>query len=176
MPWYLVEASHGPGHQSHTSEMRWLEHELSDKEQRELWDDVFEGHDWPVGTVIKLVGLTQENQKRMKLLHQYKIEYAQQMLNVLNETPIIPHTLVKGKENLCVCGERTYICTRCCQVFCYGFIPDNGWCPDCSKCGEGKHDWSKKPPIVCMECGVEHPYEKNWRRHRIKEGKNDSVD
>lgn len=166
MPWYLVEASHGPGHQSHTSKMCWSDSNLDKKGLGELWDSVFDkyDYDWPIGNCIKLKGLTENRIAYLRKSYCSRIEACSKMLDVLENTLVIPHSIIKNR--VCSCGERCYTCTRCGKTLCYAFPIRYGWCPDCQLCQGGEHEWSKKPPIVCVKCGVEHPFEKNWKRHR----------
>ena len=173
MPWYLVEASHGPGHQSHTSKFRWSEFVLVEDETRELWNDIFGRHeyDWPIGSCFKLEGLAENLKGRMQVRQQEKIDQATKMLKILADTPVIAHEIIDTQKKLCSCGRRCYTCSRCGTVLCYTFPPDASWCPDCQSCQGGKHEWTKEPPIVCTKCGVEHPFEKDWKRHRERDGK-----
>jgi hypothetical protein len=173
MPWYLVYARHGPGHQSMTSEVKWSEDELSDEVRKSLWEDVFGNcqYDWPVGDCIKLNGLPADVRKRM--LEECRLEIADAFKRQIDlvGTPIIPHEPIDKESMVCVCGSHCYKCSKCGNIYCYTTQPDFHWCPDCMACQGGKHEWSEKAPIVCIKCGIEHPMEKHWAKQREHDAK-----
>ena len=138
-----------------------------------MWEYIFDRYEFsnPIGECIKLDGLT-ENQKELKRMEYVnKLQNAVQMLQAVRETVVIEHAPVDERGKICSCGKRQYVCNRCGKVLCYSHRPDFGWCPDCMSCGEGEHEWGMaNPPVVCVKCGVEHPYEQYWVKHR-KESK-----
>lgn len=54
MVWYKIEASHGPGHQSHSVYYQWKDKELDKEQLEDIFDDYFGDTDWPIGSVKKL--------------------------------------------------------------------------------------------------------------------------
>lgn len=140
MPWYKVEARHGPGHQSRTVYYVWQDHELSEDEKKELFEESFSDLDWPVGDVFMIKKLPKE--VYIEKLHHYEssIKAAKRMLKILSETE--PEEL--WECNWChlskISGKRTpeLECERCRETY-NGRMPR--YCPDCCR----KHD-------ICCNC------------------------
>lgn len=169
MPWYLVYAHHGPGHAMSTSLTIWSETVLNTAEKNDLWADTFNIYgcfDQPRGKVYELDGLTANLKVTKTIEGRNKIIRAENILNVLNNTITIGHFIIDKEYKLCSCGNKIYICARCNKEICWHFSAQYGWCPACQKCGERTHAWSKTAPITCLECNIEHPFEKNWAIHR----------
>lgn len=171
MPWYLVYAHHGGGHQSKTVEFRWSSVELDEEELKWMWESIFDGYefDGPIGACIRLDGLTEDQRESKRREYVGERRNAVQMLRVVKETAVIEHMPIDESGKICSCGERRYLCSRCGKDLCYKCQPDWGWCPDCMSCGDGEHEWRSSTPVVCVKCGVEHPFERYWARQRQKD-------
>jgi hypothetical protein len=178
MPWYLVEAHHGPGHQSNTSEIYWSDKALDKKGKEDLWDRVFKDgnreYDWPIGNVYRIKGITQHYRDSLISNLEDKIARATSEIVRLKGAKIIEHSPIGVKPHrLCVCGKMLFTCERCGKELCYSFKSNKRescyqWCAACNICGDSEvHSWDyKHPPVKCTKCGVEHPSEKWWAKNR----------
>lgn len=83
--WYKFEAIHGPGHQSHTEEYKWLEPELTGELMGEVWSDWVNGEDmdWPKGSLTAIEKLPEKERLAQIRKYQDRIEDAEYMLKIL---------------------------------------------------------------------------------------------
>lgn len=85
MPWYRMEARHGPGHQGRDVEYEWSWEELSEPEQKDAWVDWVTRNFWheSVGGVSPVEVLPQEVREEKIQYYRDLIEDAQEMLSIL---------------------------------------------------------------------------------------------
>lgn len=97
MPWYRIFASHGPGHQSSSEHYRWFDKELDEQGRKDAWDEIFanERYDWPIGNVDKVKGLPAHILDGKLSNCRSEIEHAKKMIDVLQNTAIIPVIAVR---------------------------------------------------------------------------------
>lgn len=88
MPWYRIKVDHGPGHQSSTEDYFWADKVLS-KEEKE--DHFNEFCDWMHDAIgkINMVKTLPSKVREIKIwANKSKIERANEILKVLEETPV----------------------------------------------------------------------------------------
>lgn len=88
MPWYKLEADHGPGHQSRTVKYVWRDEPMSMTEERDAFEDAFDDLNWPIGEVVKLGRLPKEVHPEMVERYERQGREASRMLKILVDTPI----------------------------------------------------------------------------------------
>lgn len=142
MPWYVIQANHGPGHQSSSHEIIWQEVELNDEEEEELWLSEFDtgNYDNAYGNTWKIPGLPEEEVERLLKYYESKIKNAEHMKNVLLNTKPIQHKF--HSKHVCDCGESMRTCGECGKWVCYSDPNDKLEFLEvkslCKKCREGK--------------------------------------
>lgn len=96
MPWYLIYANHGPGHQSRSESYRYFEKPLKTRdEKRAVWEDEMGTLYNPIGKVLLVDGLPAHVLDSKMIGAQQSIEYYKKMLTVLASTRPIPVIAVR---------------------------------------------------------------------------------
>jgi hypothetical protein len=100
MPWYKLQASYGPGHQSGHTTYKFSDTTLTEEERRDILDREFADRDWPIGTVIALKGLPRDIKIKKMDEISLKIECLKKLLNTVIDTKEIPYTKIECLEAL----------------------------------------------------------------------------
>lgn len=96
MPWYLIYANHGPGHQSRSESYRYFEKPLKTRdEKRGVWEEEMGTLYDPIGKVIAVDGLPAHVLDAKMVNAQSSIAHYTKMLTVLANTRPIPVIAVR---------------------------------------------------------------------------------
>lgn len=152
MPWYHIYASHGPGHQSSSGYYRWYDEKLSPDEEKEIFEDLFRGCDWPIGKVVLLkalpVDIKQSKIAEFTVRKKEVVEQCDKLLKILAVTPAKGCAHIRTKwDNGKVFPLSVTECLTCRKVQIYGYP-----------------DWIKKPKNLAQVATYEALKKFNQRR------------
>jgi hypothetical protein len=96
MPWYLIYANHGPGHQSRRESYLYFENPLKTRDQKkEIWECEMGTLYDPIGDVKEVAGLPAHMLKGRIAASKEAIAYHTRMLGILASTKTIPVIAVR---------------------------------------------------------------------------------
>jgi hypothetical protein len=89
MTWYRFHADHGPGHQSHSVEWKWLEWYPSDDDLKMMWEDIFASREWPVGGWEKTDPTGRDRDEMLETSRSGALHHLAALANLRPETDVV---------------------------------------------------------------------------------------
>jgi hypothetical protein len=86
MPWYKIEANHGPGHQSHGVYYEWME-KPTKQDKIDVFHKYFGHTEWPEGSVRAVSKLPPKIAEQLANAYKTQLDHYKRLLRVLSKTP-----------------------------------------------------------------------------------------